>query len=257
MANRAHDVTQALIGAVRGVLKEHRVTFDEFRTGSAFLMKTAEANEIMLMVDVFLSTTIVDVENENRKGSSASIQGPYFLEGAPVVTDALAIMDDDKASPRMIMRGKITDHNGDPVSNAVIDVWHSTAGGLYSGIHDNIPLEYYRGKIHTKDDGSYNVESILPVPYQIPNTGPTGELLEKHMGLHSWRPAHIHYWVQADGHRDIISQAYFEGGEYVDGDCCEGVGDDHILPEIVENGVRIMEYDFQLDQVVSTVQAAE
>ena len=257
MANRAHDVTQALINAVRGVLREHRVTFDEYRAGSNFLVKTAEANEIMLMIDVFLNTTIVDVENENREGSSASIQGPYFLDGAPVVTDALAILDEDKDSPRMIMRGKVTDFNGNPVVDAVIDVWHSTADGLYSGIHDNIPIEYYRGKIHTKADGSYEVESILPVPYQIPNSGPTGELLEKHMGLHSWRPAHIHYWVQANGHRDIISQAYFEGGDYVDEDCCEGVGNDHVLPEITENGVRIMEFNFQLDHALSAAQAAE
>lgn len=257
MANRAHDVTQALIEAVRGVLREHRVTFDEYRAGSDFLQKAAEANEVMLMVDVFFNTTIVDVENESRKGSSASIQGPYYIEGAPIVTDALAILEEDKDAERMIMRGKVTDHNGAAVSNAVIDVWHSTGDGRYSGIHDNLPLKYYRGKIQTKADGSYEVESILPVPYQIPNSGPTGELLEKHMGLHSWRPAHIHYWVQADGHRDIISQAYFEGGDYVDGDCCEGVENDHVLPEITENGVRIMEFNFQLDQAISAAQAAE
>lgn len=257
MSNRTHDVTLGIIEAVRGVLKEHKVTFAEYRAGCGFMQNVAETNEMMLILDVFLNTTIVDIENENRKGSSASIQGPYFIEGAPVVTDALAILDEDKDSAKMIMRGKVTDHNGNPVANAVIDVWHSTGDGRYSVIHDNLSIEYYRGKIETKADGTYNVSSILPVPYQIPNSGPTGELLEKHMGLHSWRPAHIHYWVRAEGHRDIISQAYFEGGEYVDGDCCEGVDNDHVLPEIVENGVRIMKFDFKLDPVMAVVQAAE
>lgn len=257
MTNRAHDITQGIIDAVRGVLIEHKVTFDEYRMGSKHLSDTAEAGEIMLLLDVFFNTTIVDIENTGRKGSTAALQGPYFIEGAPFVTDALAILDEDKHCDKVIMRGKVTDLGGKSVPNAVIDIWHSTADGRYSVIHDNLGIEYYRGKVKTDANGAYEVKSILPVPYQIPNTGPTGALLEQHMGLHSWRPAHVHYWVQADGLRDIISQAYFEGGDYVDGDCCEGVDSDHILPEIFEDGVRVLEFDFKLDPVQAMVQAAE
>src|SRR3546814_2055462 len=88
--------------------------------------------------------------------------------------------------------------DGRPLARATIDVWHSTPEGRYSGIHDGIPPHYYRGKIVTDADGRYNVRSIMPIPYQIPNEGPTGALLTA-MGRHSWRPAHVHYKISAPG----------------------------------------------------------
>src|SRR3546814_6961195 len=65
--------------------------------------------------------------------------------------------------------------DGRPLARATIDVWHSTPEGRYSGIHDGIPPHYYRGKIVTDADGRYNVRSIMPIPYQIPNEGRSEE----------------------------------------------------------------------------------
>src|SRR3546814_9936126 len=76
----------------------------------------------------------------------------------------------------------------------------------------------------------YNVRSIMPIPYQIPNEGPTGALLTA-MGRHSWRPAHVHYKISAPGMHTHISQAYFEGGAYVEDDCCEDVCEEHVRSE--------------------------
>src|SRR3546814_4518656 len=84
--------------------------------------------------------------------------------------------------------GRVTGMDGRPLARATINVWHSTPEGRYSGIHDGIPPHYYRGKIITDADGRYNVRSIMPIPYQIPNEGPTGALLTA-MGRHPWRPA--------------------------------------------------------------------
>ena len=257
MSDRVKTITQDLIEAVRNVLIKHEVTFPEYRAGFAHLVKTQEAGEIPLLLDVYLNSTIVEIENKKRAGSKATLQGPYFLEDAPVCDTELGIRDEDKDQPRMILRGKVTDLSGQPVAGAVIDVWHSTPDGKYSGIHDGIPMEFYRGKLVTDDDGNYEVQSILPVPYQIPNTGPTGALLETHLEYHSWRPAHIHYWVHADGLRDLISQAYFEGGDWVDDDCCNGVADEFIVAEAYEDGVRVMEVNFRLDPAEALAQAAE
>ena len=258
MNERAKAITMDIVEAVRDVLRKHDVTFAEYRAAVGHLIKTQEAKEMPLLIDVFLNTTIVEIENRGRKGSQAAIQGPYFRPGAPAVTDALAIRDQDQDQPRMIIRGTVSDLNGKPVAGGVIDVWHSTPEGRYSGVHDNIPLEYYRGKITTDADGRYEVRSILPVPYQIPNQGPTGELLEKHMGGHSWRPAHIHYWIHADGYRDLISQAYFEGDKYIEDDCASGGGKTFMVPEVYEGDVRVMKVDFTLDPAASSAaQAAE
>jgi hypothetical protein len=45
----------------------------------------------------------------------------------------------------------------------------------------------------------------------------------------------------------LTTQAYFEGGEWVDDDCCEGVFADLIQAAQFEDGARVMDVDFALD----------
>src|SRR3546814_13985056 len=99
--------------------------------------------------------------------------------------------------------------DGRPLARATIDVWYSTPEGRYSGIHDGIPPHYYRGKIITDADGSYNARSTMPIPYQIPNEGPTGALLAA-IGRNHWRPAHDRDQYSATGAQRHLSQAYFQ-----------------------------------------------
>ncbi|MDJ1006203.1 MAG: dioxygenase [Paracoccaceae bacterium] len=261
MNERATLITNEIVEAIRGVLRKNNVTFGEYRAGFMHLVKTQQAGEIPLLTDVFFNSTIVDIENESRKGTRADLQGPYFVPDAPVITDGqIAVEDEHKDKPVMVLRGKVTDLEGNPVAGAEIDIWHSTPDGRYSGIekHGNMDKKFYRGRVMTSEDGSYEARSITPVPYQIPNKGPTGHLLENIMGGHSWRPAHVHYWVKAPGLRDVINQAYFEGDEWIGNDSCNGGLDEMVIPEVIENGERIMEVDFKLEPAVAkSLQAAE
>jgi catechol 1,2-dioxygenase/chlorocatechol 1,2-dioxygenase len=43
MSNRAETVIYDIVKAVRGVLREHEVTFEEYRKAIAFLMKYTKA----------------------------------------------------------------------------------------------------------------------------------------------------------------------------------------------------------------------
>src|SRR3546814_13840333 len=88
----------------------------------------------------------------------------------------------------------------------------------------------------------------MRVPYQIPNEGPTGRLLG-HLGSHTWRPAHVHFKVRKDGFEPLTTQYYFEGGKWVDDDCCHGVTPDLITPETIEDGVRVMTLDFVIETI--------
>ena len=93
------------------------------------------------------------------------------------------------------------------------------------------------------------------MPYTIPNTGPVGALLEM-MGRHTWRPAHVHYKLRHDGFQELITQAYFEGGDYVDDDCCEGiVPPEFVKPHVKENGKVIFDVDFTIQRVAAPVAA--
>lgn len=252
---RINTVVSAIVENVRDALREHNVTMDEYRTAIGFLAKTMKAGEIPLMTDVFFNTTVVEVGNRNTRGSINDLQGPYYRPDAPMVTDEIKTMKELGGDP-MEMRGTVKDLDGNPVAGAIIDIWSSTPDGKYSGFHDDIPVEYYRGKVKTDENGFYKVRSTVPVPYQIPHHGPTGELMRA-MGRHPWRPAHIHYMVQADGYQKLVTQAYFEGGDYVGDDSCEGMHtEDFVIPEFMEGDTRIMEIDFVLDVPVEHQKAA-
>jgi chlorocatechol 1,2-dioxygenase len=233
---------------------KHDVTFDEYRQGIAYVMKAVNEHELPLLIDVFLNTTICQIENRNFRGSLSTLEGPYFLEDAPFVNGALKTFKDDRHEP-LLLCGMVTDEFGAPIVGAVVDVWHSTPDGHYGGFHNDIPREFYRGKLRTDVAGRYSVRTTVPVAYQIPHQGPVGALLEA-MGRHSWRPAHVHFKVRASGFHTLTTQSYFEGGDYVDSDCCEGVHSALIHPDRREGGVRLIENDFKLVPAVTTQSAA-
>src|SRR3546814_9279993 len=65
----------------------------------------------------------------------------------------------------LIIRGTVSSDTGESLAGAVIDVWHSTPDGLYSGIHDTIPVDYYRGTLVTDSQGHYRLRTTMSVPY--------------------------------------------------------------------------------------------
>lgn len=248
MSNRIDAVVRAITEGIRSALKEQGVTFDEYRLGIKYLLESSEAMELPLLIDMLFNTTIVEIQDKISKASASDLEGPYSSEDAPQVSDKIQTMEEFGGDP-MVLRGKISDTNGNPVQDATLFIWSSTPDGKYSGFHDNIPIGYYRGKLLTGSDGTYEVESTVPVPYQIPNAGPTGALLNA-MGRHSWRPAHVHYKVRKKGFRELTTQAYFEGGDWVGDDCCEGkLTDDFVLPKKMKDGKLIMDVNLTIEPV--------
>jgi chlorocatechol 1,2-dioxygenase len=141
MSKRLEAVVADIVGGVRGALVKHDVTFDEYRQGIAYIMKTADQHELPLLIDVFLNTTICQIENRNFGGSLSTLEGPYFLDDAPFVDGALKTYNDDRHEP-LLLRGKVSDEFGAPIAGAVVDVWHSTPDGHYGGFHNNIPRDF-------------------------------------------------------------------------------------------------------------------
>jgi chlorocatechol 1,2-dioxygenase len=255
MSSRLEVVVADIVEGIRGALTKHDVTFDEYRQGIDYIMKTAEARELPLLIDVFLNTTICQIENRNFGGSLSTLEGPYFLDDAPFIDGALKTYRDDRHEP-LLLRGKVTNESGEPIVGAVIDVWHSTPDGHYGGFHNNIPRDFYRGKLRVDSAGRYQVRTTVPVAYQIPHKGPVGAMLET-MGRHSWRPAHVHFKVRADGFHTLTTQSYFEGGDYVDSDCCEGVHPALIHSDRREGSIRVIDNDFKLAPALVAHAAAE
>jgi len=244
--DRIQEVASAIIDSVRRALDEQNVTMEEYRAGIQYLAKTAQAGELPLMLDVYFNIAVVNNQNKLHQGTRSDLEGPYYLPDSPFVEDEIKTMAEFEGET-MVIQGQVTNTEGEALPGAVIDIWQSTPHGKYSGYHDNIPKDFYRGKVRTDSEGRYRVKSTTPVPYEIPNQGPTGELLRT-MGSHTWRPAHIHFKAQADGHHNLTMQAYFEGGDYNDDDCCSGKCNEgqNIIARKYEDGVRIMDIDLVL-----------
>jgi Dioxygenase len=56
-----------------------------------------------------------------------------------------------------------------------------------------------------------------------------GDLLENILGRHSWRPAHLHFKIDADGYQPLTTQLYFAGDPYLDSDCGSAVKDSLVI----------------------------
>ena len=86
----------------------------------------------------------------------------------------------------------------------MIDIWQANAAGRYDNDDQKSPpaknVFANRLRLLTDETGYYEYETIKPGRYK---TGPN-----------VWRPAHIHYLVQASGYQSLITQLYFAGDPY-------------------------------------------
>lgn len=111
---------------------------------------------------------------------------------------------------------------GNPIVNAQLDVWGTNANGLYENIDPSQPDYNLRGRFHTDSDGRYDLWTVKPVSYPIPNDGPVGEFLAATKRDHM-RPAHFHVIASADGWRTIVTELYTDDDPYLESDAVFGV----------------------------------
>lgn len=246
MTKRSEAVIHDIVQAVREVLQRHEVTFPEYRAAVGFLMQYAKAPEfeIPLTCDMLFNATISDIEMNHRKGSVTNLEGPYFLETVPTITDRIKTRGD--GGEELVIEGKVTDLSGKPLEGAELFIWHSDPEGMYSGYGSDFPIDLYRGKKIIGKDGAFSIKTSLPAPYTIPHEGPSGKLLEL-MGRHPWRPAHVHFKVRAPGFLEHTTQSYFSGGKWVDSDCVEGVRPALIHDLETRGAAKVLRKDFVLD----------
>lgn len=248
MNERVSTVVNDIVDGVRAALIKNNVSFDEYRAGFMHLIGTAENHEIPLLVDMFFNQTICDIEMKNRKGTRSSVEGPYFMEGAPWV-DEKANVCGDNVEP-LLVRGVVTDTNNQPIPGVELDLWWANPEGKYSGYTDELPKEYFRCKVKTDDEGKYSVMASMPMEYPITTERHvhTGKLLEM-LGRQGMRTKHLHQKYRKDGYCTLTTQAYFEGASYLDADPVEAVVDELVYRLSDENGVAVLQLETQLDAV--------
>jgi protocatechuate 3,4-dioxygenase, beta subunit len=106
---------------------------------------------------------------------------------------------------RIIVTGTLRDAAGDPVPNAVIEIWQANAAGRY--LHDDdrhdAPLDPNFtgiGRCLTDETGAYRFLSVRPGAYPWGNH------------LNAWRPSHVHLSIFGPSFSDrLVTQMYFPG----------------------------------------------
>ena len=251
---RVNELASALVQAANDIILEKKVTYQEFNALKAWLIKVGEDGEWPLFLDVWLEHSVEEVATEHREGNKGSIEGPYYIPDAPTQQTgkdqpATIEMRPDEKGTMMLFQGQVTSTDGKALPNAKIELWHADEDGFYSQFAPNIPEWNLRGTFIADEEGYFAINSLQPAPYQIPTDVPTGWFIESYGG-HPWRPAHLHLRVKSPGYREITTQLYFQGGEWVENDVATAVKPELILEPKKDNetGYNLVEYPFALDK---------
>jgi len=240
------EVRQALIA----IIEKHRVTREEYRAAVAWLESAgSQPHEIPLLLDVFLSPTVDDV-NAPDGGTESNVEGPFYVPGAQLLQPPCAMpMRPDEPGDALVFSGNVRALDGGPLVGAMLDIWQSDAAGAYSYIHPDTPPGNLRGRLLTDGAGRFEVRTVIPAPYEIPKDGATGVLLAA-LGRAAFRPAHIHVKVTHDGFEPLTTQIYFEGDPWLDHDVVGAVKPALVTRLDRHNGGYSCNYDFVLAQKV-------
>jgi catechol 1,2-dioxygenase len=149
-------------------------------------------------------------------GTPRTIEGPLYVAGAPESTGFARLDDgsDDGKGEVLFMQGTVYDAGGKPLPGARVEVWHANLMGNYSFFDKTQSHFNLRRTIVTDASGRYQFRSKVPTGYGCPPQGTTQRLLDQ-LARHGQRPAHIHFFVSADGHRKLTTQINIDGDAYL------------------------------------------
>ena len=129
-------------------------------------------------------------------------EGPFFPDRLPLDVDNDLLIINDAMTPAVgeitHLTGRVTDIDGKPVKNAIVEIWQVDSNGVY--IHTGAPRRNSRdrnfqgfGRFETGSTGEYRFRTIKPVRYS------------------GARAAHIHFAINRNGRRVLTTQMYVKG----------------------------------------------
>jgi protocatechuate 3,4-dioxygenase beta subunit len=130
----------------------------------------------------------------------AQTEGPFYPDHLPLDTDNDLIIVNDSLTPAVgqitHLSGRILDAKGDPIGDALVEIWQADGGGVYLNSHDGHAARDKNfqgfGRFLTGSAGEYYFRTIKPVPYP-------------------GRTPHIHYKVKRKGGELLTTQCYIKG----------------------------------------------
>ena len=226
---RLRELMVALAEHVHSYIRQTRLTEDEWERAIEFLTRVGHITddrrqEFILLSDVLGASMQTIAVNNPAHGDAteATVWGPFFVEGSPEIVNGADMSFGAVGEPCWV-EGTVTDHTGEPLAGALIEVWEADADGLYD-VQRADDRTSARAHLRTEQDGSYRFWAITPTPYPIPHDGPVGQLLES-VGRSPMRASHLHFLVSHPGCRTLVTHIFVAGDELLDSDSVFGVKD--------------------------------
>jgi len=220
---RVQQVVFGLVSSLCKTIEDLDIQATEFWSGLEYLRESAVRNELGLLAPGLGLERFLDIRADEAEakagllgGTPRTIEGPLYVAGAPE-SKGFARLDDGSESDKaevLFMQGSVRDEQGKPVPGAKVEVWHCNLMGGYSFFDQTQSAFNLRRTIIADGEGRYQFRSILPVGYSCPPDGTTQRLLDQ-LGRHGHRPAHIHFFISAEGQRKLTTQINIDGDEFL------------------------------------------
>ncbi len=225
---RLKQIMVSLVTHLHGFVRDVELTEAEWFQAIQFLTAAGQIcddtrQEFILLSDTLGVSMLVDLmQHRTPEGATEStVFGPFYRDGAPEL-EAGGNVDQVGMGEATFVAGRVLDMDGQPIANALLDLWQTAPNGLYEVQDAAQPDHNMRGKFHSDADGRYLIRTARPVSYPVPFDGPAGRMLE-HTGRHPYRPAHIHFIVSADGFEPVTTHLFDAADGYLDSDAVFGV----------------------------------
>ena len=221
---RLRTILNSLVRHLHGFVREVEPTIAEWEQAISFLTATGHKctdvrQEFILLSDVLGVSMLVETINERSAGGAtqSTVLGPFHVVESPPreLGDTIDLIGEGEPC---VVTGRVVSVDGTPLPGAVLDVWQANDQGYYDVQQPDVqPPGNGRGLFTAGDGGEFWFRTIVPSYYPIPADGPVGALLEA-TRRHPNRPAHIHFIVQAPGHRPLTTHIFVADSAYIDSD---------------------------------------
>lgn len=225
---RLKTIMSSLVRHLHDFAREVQLSEEEWMTGIAFLTATGHQSddkrqEFILLSDTLgLSMLTVAMQNAKPAGATeATVFGPFHIDQAPEYQAGQDIANGASGEP-LFVSARILNTKGEAVAGARLNVWQADADGLYDVQRPELHNHQVRGIVHSDKQGQVAFQTVLPVSYPVPTDGPVGQMLLA-TGRHPWRPAHVHFKIDAPGYQTLITHVFRDDDDYLQSDVVFGV----------------------------------
>ena len=226
---RLREVLSAAIRHLHEFAREVNLSEAEFRRGCAVLAQAGQLtnkshNEVVLLAGTLGLSSLVCLLNNglDRGKTTANLLGPFWRDQAPITENGGSIVRSPTIGSPLFVTARVKENEGNPVADAEVDVWNTSAEGLYENQDPSQADMNLRGRFRTDENGRVRFRTVKPAAYPVPVNGPVGDLL-KVQGRANMRPAHMHFLIRKPGYKTHISQVYVKDDPYLETDAQFGV----------------------------------